>query len=122
MISAREALALDRAKFPTGDMPQLRSVMRTIEQHVRKTMTFNGTPELTIPYRDMTKEVSKLLCHAMKRLGWSVIVNLMSTAPMFAGGMPDPHHWSLHMQPSFEVYDDMPEISSLALLGDLEVS
>jgi len=119
MISAKAALQLEQAQFTSGDIVQFRAVMDTIDRHIRETMTFMGPAALEIPYRDMSKETCKLMCHAMKYYKWNVNANLIASQPRFAGGQPEPHHWFLQFQPAPEVYDELDLVQEMTAADPL---
>lgn len=113
MISATEALQLNHASISTQDREDVQAIVAKLDEHIRKHMTFGGPTPLEVPYKHLSRTASQIFCFVMKRLKWTVSLNLMAEQPRFQGGTPVPHHWVIQLVPMVEVYEE--------LLADFEI-
>lgn len=107
MISAKEALQLERSRVSDADLAEVREMIAKLDEHVKKYMDFGGPAPLEVPFKRMSKTAAKVLCYVMKRFQWTVSLNLIAEQPRFQGGQPIPHHWVISLAPASELYDEM---------------
>ncbi len=100
MISATEALRL--APPTIKDIALARDVMDTIDQHIRKKMTFAGPETLEIPPDAMSYAAAKLIALKMKDLGWNVSASLGVMQTRFGGQTTI---WQFAFSPAIETYE-----------------
>lgn len=105
MISAYQALALPQSKLTGDEMVMFRAVMKTIDAHIRKLMTFGGPSEpLIIPMREMNGNVCALMLHTMKKHGWVVSWQIGHSEMSRIRSAPD--RWQIIIGASDDAYAD----------------
>ncbi len=102
MITAVEALNL--AKPTAEDIAKARDAMKTIDQHIRRTMTFAGPELLEMAPDDLSFSAAKLVAVAMKQLGWNVSASLGVKQGRLGGSTT---LWQLAFSPVIEVYESI---------------
>lgn len=122
MITAEDALKLDRAQITSDEARNIVEVLEELEQHIRETMTFSGLKPVhflvpgvsalgvkALHTRILSDVVAKAVILQLTKGKWLASCNLMSTPSRFQGGEPDPHHWTFSIVPMVEAYGDIPE-------------
>jgi hypothetical protein len=109
VISAREALQLDKAKITKQHEDEVRAVFKSIEEHIRATMVFPAPPTpLTIPFKHMSPGAFEIVCAiALQRFQWNITGQLAMEASRFQGGQPMPTAWILMMKPTLDVFKEL---------------
>ena len=115
MITAAEALRLDRARLTEKERGQLVDVLTRIDAHIRETMKFTGPAPLDVPVHHASSAVVKAICVEMTKHGWTVSGQLFSLPPTIRDAPATPHHWTLAFDPSPGAYVDagQPEVRLL---------
>lgn len=118
MMTAAAALQLPSVQPSKSDIEDCKSMIKKLDDHVRKHMAFGGPPPLTVKFREMSMTASQLIAYAMNPLKWNITINLMSEQPRFQGGQPVPHSWIISLQPMVEVYREQFAAEMEALVAD----